>query len=97
MTEFDHEAAFAGLVLLNRAVRVFDNRYPGQIEQLIDVGEYSLALDDIAFCYLDNDVLMSSDLFDVFEKLAVMMNVNNKEYCEEAAKLLAIGRRTRSA
>lgn len=96
MTEFDYEAAFAGLTLLNRAVRVFDHRYPGQIEEFIDVGEYSLALDDIAGCYLNNDVPMPPDLFDVFERLAVMMDVNNDEYCERAAKLLAIGR-TRSA
>ncbi len=92
MTEFDYEAAISGLTLLNQAVRVFDQRYPGQIEEFISVGEYSLALDDIASCYLDGNVSVPPDLFEVFERLAVMMDVEQDECCDAAAKLLAIGR-----
>ena len=92
MTEFDYEAAISGLTLLNQAVRVFDRRYPGQIEEFISVGEYSLALDDIASCYLDGNVPVPPDLFEVFERLAAMMDVEHDECCDAAAKLLAIGR-----
>ena len=77
---------------MNQALRVFDQRFPGDIERLIYVGEYSLALDDIASCYLDGNVSIPPDLFEVFERLAVMMDVEHDEYCDAAAKLRAIGR-----
>ena len=92
MAEFDYKAVISDLTLLNRAVRVFDQRFPGVIEQFIYVGEYSLALDHIASCYLDGNVSVPPDLFEVFERLAVMMDVEHDEYCDAAAKLLAIGR-----
>ena len=92
MSGFDYEAVISDLTLLNQAVLVFDQRFPGHIEQFISVGEYSLALDDIAPCYLDGNVPVPPDLFKIFEKLAVMMDVEHDEYCDCAAKLLAIGR-----
>ena len=92
MTEFDYEFAISGLTLLNQAVRVFDQRYPGDIEQLIYVGEYSLALDGIASCYLDGNAPVPLDLFKVFERFAVMMDVEDDEYCDCAAKLLVVSR-----
>ena len=35
---------------------------------------------------------MPPDLFEVFEKLAMVMDVEHDEYCDAAAKLLAVGR-----
>ena len=92
MTEFDYEAVISDLTLLSQAVRVFDQRYPDDIEQFIYVGEYSLVLDDIASCYLDGNIPVPPDLFEVFERLAVMMDVEADEHCNAAAKLLAISR-----
>lgn len=89
---FDYKAAVDDLSILNRAVSVFDNEFEEQTEEFIRVGEYSLALDDIASAYLVNEVSMPANLFRIFEKLALAMNVGGDDEYASAAKLLKAGR-----
>ncbi len=55
----------------------------------IDVGEYGLALDEIAYAYLDAGRTMPPDMFETFEKLATMMDLAQDAELEGVARLRA--------
>jgi hypothetical protein len=61
-------------------------------QEFIDVGEYGLALDGIACAYLDSGKTMPADMFHIFERLAVSMDLERDEEYDAVRKLLADGR-----
>lgn len=55
------------------------------------MGEYGLALDEIAYVYLNNDKPMPADQFRTFEKLAIMMELEkDAEYDGVARQVQAL-------
>ena len=77
------------LSLLNENVTAFEERFVEQTRTFIRVGEYDLALDGIAAAYLDNKVEMPPDLFQVFERLAVMLDTEKDPEYAAVAELRA--------
>ena len=55
----------------------------------INVGEYGLALDEIAYAYLNSGRTMPPDMFETFEKLATMMDLAQDAEFEGVARLRA--------
>ena len=63
------------LTALHRATSTIDGWDGKQALTFIEVGEYGLALDEIAYAYLDAERSMPIDMFKTFEKLATTMDL----------------------
>lgn len=83
----DYEMVEADLTTLYQAASHFDGWSKDLAEEMIRVGEYSLALDIISYAYLNNDETMPADLFSIFEKLAVAMDMEADAEFEGVAEL----------
>lgn len=59
------------------------------VGELIYVGEYSLALDMMSYAYLNNKIAVPADLFEIFERLAVEMDMEKDPEFEGVAQLRA--------
>ena len=68
-------AIHSDLAALHNIAFVSDSQSEKQTRTFINVGEYALALDGIAYAYLDSDRTMPPDMFKTFEKLAIMMDL----------------------
>ena len=81
----------SGLVTLYRAAPKVDDWDKNMVEEFIRVGEWELALDEIAGAYLESSAVMPADLFEIFEKLAVEMNIeeNDEGLFEDVTELRA--------
>lgn len=86
---FDYERVEADLLTLYRAAFGIDGWSKDLVGQLIYVGEYSLALDMMSHAYLNNGINMPADLFEIFERLAVEMDMEEDPEFEGAAQLRA--------
>ena len=62
------------------------------VHTLIRVGEYSLALDDLAAAYLENTKQISNDILNVFDDLAARMGIVAGDEWEAVAELRALPR-----
>ncbi len=80
----------ANLVALHQAASSVDGWDGKRGQTFIEVGEYGLALDEIAYAYLDGGKTMPAELFNVFEKLASMMELEKEPEYEGVARLQAI-------
>jgi hypothetical protein len=60
----------------------------------IEVGEYGLALDEIAYAYLDAARTMPPDIFEMFEKLAMMLDLAQDPEFAGVARIRANARGT---
>ena len=78
-----------GLVRLHHAASRLGGWRKDQNEKFIDVGEYALALDGVAYAYLDNNEPMPADLFEIFESLAVEMDMERDPEYAAVAELRA--------
>ena len=87
----DRTTIVSGLVSLYRAAPKVADWDKNMVEEFIRVGEWELALDEIAGAYLDNGAVMPADLFEIFEKLAVEINIedNDEGLFEDVAELRA--------
>lgn len=85
----DWERVVADLETLHRAASEIDGWDKQQVATFIQVGEWGLALDDIAYAYLKTGFAMPADLFLLFEKLAVEMEMEGDEDYEAVAQLRA--------
>lgn len=65
-----------------------------QVRKYMDVGEYSLALDDLADAYLRSGESASADLLYRFEALATKMGMENDPEYQAVAELRARQRAT---
>jgi len=77
------------LTALHNAAFATDGWDGKQARTFIDVGEYGLALDEIAYAYLDAGRTMPPEMFDTFEKLATMMGLAQDAEFEGVARLRA--------
>ncbi len=86
---FDYKSMLADLETLYYAVSEIDDWDRNQTATFIRVGEYGLALDGIAYAYLNSATPMPARLFQTFERLAVEMEVDGDEEYEDVARLRA--------
>lgn len=86
---FDYKRVQEDLKTLYHAAYKIDNWARDLVGELIYVGEYSLALDEISYAYLNNSMSMPDDLFEIFERLAVEMDMEEDPEFEGAAQLRA--------
>lgn len=77
------------LTALHNAASAADGWDGLQARTFIDVGEYGLALDEIAYAYLDSGETMPLEVFQTFEKLATMMDLAQDAEFEGVARLRA--------
>ena len=85
----DWEIIVASLENLHLAASAIDGWNKRQTETYIKVGEWGLALNGISYAYLNSGKAMPVDLFQVFEKLAVDMEMDGDEDYEGVAQLRA--------
>ena len=92
MAEDTFKKIEADLVVLHRATSGIEGWQGDLAQEFIDVGEYGLALDGIACAYLDSGKTMPDDLFQIFERLAVCMDLERDEEYDGVRRLLANSR-----
>ena len=85
---FDFKTARQGVETLHRATSSIKNYDKDQVETFINVGEYGLALDTVAWAYIENKLEISADLFEIFEKLVGMMDLLSDPEYDSVAELL---------
>ena len=86
---FDYERVEADLLILYRATSKIDGWSKDLAEELIRVGEYSLALDIMSYAYLNNRIIVPAGQFELFERLAIEMNMEKDPEFEGVAQLRA--------
>ena len=86
---FDYKRILADLETIYYAVSEIDDWDKNQTVTFIKVGEYGLALDEIAYAYLNSATPMPGHLFRIFERLAVEMGMESGEEYEDVAQLRA--------
>lgn len=86
---FDCKRVLADLETLYYAASEIDGWDRNQTATFIRVGEYGLALDEIAYAYLNSSTPMPGRLFQLLEKLAVEMEVDGGEEYGDVARLRA--------
>ena len=86
---FDYERLEVDLLTLYRAASDIDGWSKDLVGQLIYVGEYSLALDMMSYAYLNNGINMPDDLFEIFERLAVEVDMEEDPEFGGVAQLRA--------
>jgi hypothetical protein len=91
MPEDDTKTVKSGLMILYETASRLDGWHKDQAHEFIRVGEYSLALDSIAYAYLNNGKSMSADQFQLFDKLATIMELDGDPEYEGVARLRARG------
>jgi len=85
----DCRKALADLETLYYAASEIDDWDRNQTATFIRVGEYGLALDEIAYAYLDSATPMPGHLFRIFERLAVEMEMEGDAEYADVAQLRA--------
>ena len=60
-----------------------------QVREYIDVGEYGLALDDLAAIYLDSKIPIRPEIFVLFERLATKMKMRSCNEWRGVAEILS--------
>lgn len=85
----DWEIVVADLETLHHAASDIDGWNTKQTETYIKVGEWGLALNGISYAYLNSGKAMPTDLFEVFERLAVEMDMEEDPEFEGVAQLRA--------
>jgi len=86
---FDYKRIQEDLKTLYQATYNIDKWARELVDRLIYVGEYSLALDEISYAYLNNRLVMPAGLFEIFERLAVEMDMEKDPEFEGVAQLRA--------
>lgn len=86
---FDYERVEADLLILYRAISKINRWSKDLAEELIRVGEYSLALDIMSYAYLNNRIIVPAGQFEFFERLAIEMNMEKDPEFEGVAQLRA--------
>jgi len=79
----------ADLAALHQAASGIEGWNGKQGWEFITVGEYGLALDEIAYAYVDGGTEMPTALFNIFEKLANTMELESDPEYEGVARLRA--------
>ena len=91
MSDDELELIYSGLLALHEAASLVDGWPKDDIATFIYVGEYTLALDSIAYAYLDSGKPMTNDQFRLFERLADLMAMDKDPEYQGVARLRAQG------
>jgi hypothetical protein len=59
-----------------------------QVKEYIDVGDWDLASDSLAYYYTPGNYEITKTIFNIFADLAKRMDLLNDEYCPNIKKLL---------
>jgi hypothetical protein len=90
---FDYTYWDSGLLRLSDEASSRGFKYQeDHIHTLIRVGEWALALDELAGAYLKNAQPIPNDILNLFEELATSMNMVPGDEYEAAAELRALPR-----
>lgn len=89
MPDYNATTVRSGLAALFDAAPVFEGWNPKQTRTYIRVGEYSLALDDLAHAFLDSGKTISPEHFQLFETLAAQMEMETNPEFQGVARLRA--------
>ena len=92
MSNDTFEAIVADLKVLHRAASDIESWNGDLSRKFIYAGEYGLALDEISYAYLNSGKTMPADLFQIFERLSVSMELEQDAEYEGVRRLLAEGR-----
>ena len=85
----DHNADLSNLKILLDSASAFSGWQQEQARDFVRVGEYSLALDGIAYAYLVNNARMPAEHYALFNQLALRMGLDGDPEYEGVAKLRA--------
>ena len=85
---FDYQSVKVGLDILYDAASIYDGWQKDQTSEFIKVGEYGLALDGIAYAYLHNHNPMPPKLYELFAKLAAMMDLKSDPELQGVAAII---------
>ena len=75
MSDSSSDEIRSDLSILYEAVRKLNGWHNDLADEYIRVGEYALALDSIAYAYLNNNIPMPPDQFKVLDRLATSMKL----------------------
>ncbi len=90
MTREDRDWIEAGLNTLCTDAGVVSNADCGQVRKYIDVGEYGLALDDLADIHLATGKPIPPDRRALFDTLAMKMGIRHGDEWQAVAAIRAI-------
>jgi hypothetical protein len=82
-------AIHTDLIALHKAASGIDGWDGKQGRTFIEVGEYGLALDSIAYAYLENNTPMPAGQFQIFDKLASAMELEKDPEYDGVARIRA--------
>ena len=94
MAEYDGQKVRSDLLALYKTASSLSGWNNEHADQYIRVGEYPLALDSVAYAYLENDIPMPIDQFAIFEDLAAVMQLENDPEYDGVARLRARAKQT---
>lgn len=94
MAEYDGQKVRSDLLVLCKAASHLSGWDKEHADQYIRVGEYPLALDSVAYAYLENDTPMPIDQFSIFEELAAVTQLEDDPEYDGVARLRARGKQT---
>ena len=83
----------AGLEELYRGISANIEIDPSQIRKYIDVGEFGLALDELADLYMDIETPVPSATLTVFHALATKMKMTSGDEWQAVLEILSIKQR----
>jgi hypothetical protein len=89
MAEYDAQKVRSDLLALCKSASHLSGWNKEDADQYIRVGEYPLALDSVAYAYLENDTPMPDDRFAMFVNLAAMMQLEGDPEYDGVARLRA--------
>jgi hypothetical protein len=85
----EHSVIRTDLAVLHEAASAIDGWDGNQGRTFIEVGEYGVALDEIAHAYLDARKTVPCEMFKTFEKLAMLMDLAQEAELDGVARLRA--------
>jgi len=89
LTHEDQDWIEAGLEKLYDASAMFAGVNRQQVREYIDVGEYGLALDDLADVHLKTGKPVPADIVQLFDALAMKMDVKQGDEWQAVAEIRA--------
>jgi len=89
LTHKDRDWIEAGLEKLYDALAMFAGVNRQQVREYIDVGEYGLALDDLADIHLTTGKPVPADIVQLFDALALKMGMKQGDEWQAVAEIRA--------
>ena len=91
-SDFDYTYWESGLQRIFDAAVSNGFEWKDHVRTMIYVGEWALALDEMAAAYLNNNIPIQNDILNLFEELATSMKMVPGDEYEAVAELRALSR-----